>query len=239
MEIIGIIPARYASTRFPGKPLANIRGKSMIQRVFEQACKAQLLQSVYIATDHELIAEHASSFTKNIIITADTHQTGTERCAEAIMIIDTKANAVINIQGDEPYIFPQQIDTVAAMLKENNDAIVTLKKRISSNSPLIDNPNTVKVTTTLNDDALYFSRSPIPYNRSGNTIDYFKHIGIYGFPIDILNQIVKLPPSPLEQSELLEQLRWLENGYRIKVGITEYESQAVDTPEDIDLLPNN
>lgn len=244
MNITGIIPARYGSTRFPGKPLVEIQGKTMIQRVYEQAIQARLLQQVFVATDDQRICDHVRGFGGNVIMTNTHHNNGTERCAEAAELIGGNHDAIINIQGDEPYIEPTQIDLLAQTLRNDPYAIATLVKRLDSFDDYQRN-TVVKVAFDVNHYALYFSRSPIPYIRSADAASvfyggqFYKHIGIYGFPKTILQEVVKLPESPLEKAESLEQLRWLENGYRIKVQTTEHESQSIDTPEDLERLQNN
>ncbi len=239
MKIIGIIPARYASTRFPGKPLVDIQGKSMIQRVYEQCVKADKLSSVLIATDDQRIYDHVISFGGKAWMTSHEHQSGTDRCAE---IIDSgKAgdwDAVINIQGDEPYIHPEQINLLCEVMQEKGVAIGTLVKKIDAQSELF-NHNNVKVVLNNKLDAIYFSRSPIPFNRNFPEDEwlkhstYYKHIGIYGYKTKTLLEISKLEKTNLEITESLEQLRWIENGYQIKVAVTNLESIAIDTPDDL------
>lgn len=234
--IVGIIPARYASTRFPGKPLANIAGKPMIQRVFEQAQQCDLLDRVIIATDHSEIKETALKFTQDVIITSPDHSNGTERCAEVAANIE--ADHYLNIQGDEPFIDPRQISLVCETLRAGA-RIATLKLKIEDWQDLQD-PNLVKVVTDQQGKALYFSRNPIPYHK-GLALEqwlqqqaYFKHIGLYGFDRSTLLEVVKLPPADLEIAESLEQLRWMANGYEIHVGETNIESTGIDVPADID-----
>ncbi|MBP6531904.1 MAG: 3-deoxy-manno-octulosonate cytidylyltransferase [Bacteroidia bacterium] len=239
MKIIGIIPARYASTRFPGKPLVDIQGKSMIQRVYEQCVKADKLSSVLIATDDQRIYDHVISFGGKAWMTSHEHQSGTDRCAE---IIDSgKAgdwDAVINIQGDEPYIHPEQINLLCEVMQEKGVAIGTLVKKIDAQSELF-NHNNVKVVLNNKLDAIYFSRSPIPFNRNFPEDEwlkhstYYKHIGIYGYKTKTLLEISKLEKTNLEITESLEQLRWIENGYQIKAAVTNLESIAIDTPDDL------
>lgn len=242
MNIIGIIPARYESSRFPGKPLIDIAGKSMIRRVFEQATKSTALNHVVVATDDARILEHVRDFGGEAIMTDQAHQSGTDRCAE-VAASYKEFDFAINIQGDEPYINPQQIDLVAQCLRHQNATIATLIKRIDGLDEL-NNPNTPKVVVDQQGRALYFSRFPIPYLRADNdanplqTHPYYKHIGIYGYRIDILTALTKLPVSLLEKAEALEQLRWLENGYQIQTAETEVETQAIDTPEDLLKLNN-
>ncbi|MCO5232072.1 MAG: 3-deoxy-manno-octulosonate cytidylyltransferase [Chitinophagales bacterium] len=225
MKIIGIIPARYASTRFPGKPLVLIEGKPMIQHVYEQCKKSSILNEVFIATDHQKIFDTAIHFGANVMMTSSQHLSGTDRCAEVAQQI--KADAYINIQGDEPRIHPQQIDQIGRLLIEGSPiATLAIKTKIEN----AQNENIVKVVKDIHDKALYFSRTPIPFH---STQDYLQHIGIYGFQRDTLLEISQLKPSVLEQSERLEQLRWLENGYEITVGETDYQSISIDRPEDL------
>jgi 3-deoxy-manno-octulosonate cytidylyltransferase (CMP-KDO synthetase) len=237
MKIIGIIPARFASTRFPGKPLADIAGKTLIQRVYEQAIKAQRLAEVIVATDDERIFQHVQSFGGKAAMTLPSHRSGTDRCAELAAQMPT-ADAILNIQGDEPFIEPAQIDLAAAPL-EAGHPISTLAKRIEREEDL-HNPNVVKVVWNQSQEALYFSRSPIPHLRGlppGQWLahgDFYKHIGLYGFSRETLLDVAALPLSRYEQMESLEQLRWLEAGYPIVVGITKQETIGVDTPEDLE-----
>lgn len=239
MKIIGIIPARFASTRFPGKPLVDIQGKSMIQRVYEQCLLSKSLSAIIIATDDARIFDHVESFGGKAFMTSPEHQSGTDRCAEIIESNTTyKWDAVINIQGDEPYIHPEQIDLLCEVLVEHKAPIATLVKKISSPDELF-NHNNVKVVLNNKMDAIYFSRSPIPYNRNypeqewlKNSV-YYKHIGIYGYQVDVLKVISKLDKTNLEVTESLEQLRWIENGYTIKAAVTSLESIAIDTPSDL------
>ena len=233
MNIVGIIPARYAATRFPGKPLIDIGGKTMIQRVYEQALNANLAK-IIIATDDEKIYNAAKSFNASVVMTQVSHQNGTERCAEVMQILGNDFDACINIQGDEPFINPEQINKVAALLQQGHN-IVTLKKKITTPEELHNN-NVVKVVCNKKKEALYFSRSIIPFQRNieqGILENHFKHIGIYGFSKNTLEEIVQLPVSFLEKTESLEQLRWLENGYKIQVAETIFETIAIDTPEDL------
>ena len=248
MKILGVIPARYASTRFPGKPLAMINGKSMIRRVYEQAVKASSLSKVVVATDDSRIFDHVAAFGGKVKMTSAGHQNGTARCQEVLNKINQetspdKYDVVINIQGDEPYIDPAQIDMVSALFENPQTDIGTLVKKISTTIDLFDE-NIVKVVFNKDTNALYFSRQPIPFIRGAPKEEwleqqtYYKHIGIYGYRADILNKIVLLKESELETAEKLEQLRWLENTYSISVDITEIESLAVDTPEDLLKLNN-
>jgi len=239
MKVLGIIPARYASSRFPGKPLVDIAGKSMIQRVYEQAKKCSLLSDVIVATDDGRIFEHVIEFGGVCAMTAD-HQSGTDRCAE-VAGKHQKYDIIINIQGDEPYIEPEQIARLINCFTTPDVQIATLIKRIKTAEEL-HNYSSPKVVVNKLDEAVYFSRSALPHIRGEepkNWLDfypYFKHIGIYGYRADVLQQITKLPVSALEKAEGLEQLRWIENGYRIKVAETELETYAIDTPADLELL---
>ena len=239
MNAIGIIPARFASTRFPGKPLIDIQGKTMIRRVYEQASKSTSLGSVVVATDDERIFKEVESFGGKVIMTSAHHKNGTERCVEALEKLG-KANwdVVVNVQGDEPFIHPEQIDKVVGCFLNNAVQISTLARILSSEKEL-HNPSIIKVVRKYNGEALYFSRSPIPFCRDANGVDwiskhtYLKHIGLYAFRTPIIEKLVSLPPSTLELAESLEQLRWLENGYPIYVDLTKQESVSIDTPEDL------
>jgi 3-deoxy-manno-octulosonate cytidylyltransferase (CMP-KDO synthetase) len=241
MNILGIIPARYASSRFPGKPLVDIAGKSMIQRVYGQAAKCADLTEVMVATDDDRIFDHVMNFGGKAIMTGSQHQSGTDRCAE-VASIHAGYEVIINIQGDEPYIEPEQISKLASCFKAPDTQIATLIKRIKTEQEL-HNSNSPKVVVNKLNEAIYFSRSAIPHIRGEepqNWLEfytYFKHIGIYGYRADVLRQITRLEVSALEKAEALEQLRWVENGYRIKVAETEFETYAVDTPADLELLP--
>jgi len=236
-KIIGIIPARFASTRFPGKPLVDIAGKSMIQRVYEQASKAKSLAKVVIATDDDRIADEVKRFGGNFVFTASTHQSGTDRCAEVMEQLPD-FDVVINIQGDEPFIEPTQIDLLASCFSEEKVQLATLIKSIESQESIY-NPNSPKVVIDTNGRAIYFSRSPIPFIRNGEPGVwaekhlFYKHIGIYGYRTEALKAITKLPPSSLEIAESLEQLRWIENGFYIQTKVTNSETVAIDTPEDL------
>lgn len=242
-NILGLIPARYASSRFPGKPLADIGGKPMIQRVYEQASK--VLPDVYVATDDERIENAVKAFGGRVVMTATTHQSGTDRCEEAIEKVEAasgkKYHAVINIQGDEPFISPVQIELLASAFLKAETEIATLVK-VADNSQDLFNPNKPKVVVSAQGNALYFSRSPIPYLRGVEEKEwhvkhkYYNHIGLYGYRADILREITKLERGTLEKCESLEQLRWLENGYSIAVMETELESLSIDTPEDLEAL---
>jgi 3-deoxy-manno-octulosonate cytidylyltransferase (CMP-KDO synthetase) len=240
MNILGIIPARYASSRFPGKPLVDIGGKSMIQRVYEQAKKCIHLTEVIVATDDTRIYDHVLNFGGVAVMTSSDHQSGTDRCAE-VALQHPQYNVIINIQGDEPYIDPEQISKLATCFNDPDTQLATLIKKVHNEQELF-NVNSPKVVINKLSEAVYFSRSPLPHIRGQEQqnwlqhFTYFKHIGIYGYRADILQQVTKLPISPLEKAESLEQLRWIENGYKIKVAETELETYAIDTPEDLDNL---
>lgn len=237
MKIAGLIPARYASTRFPAKPLADIGGKSMIQRVYEQAKKSPFLQQVVVATDNVEIYDHVKKFGGEVCMTSESHVSGTDRCYEALTLLHEKYDYAINIQGDEPFIQPGQIDLLARML-DGFTEIATLVKSISSPEQLF-NSNVVKAVFNRKNEALYFSRATIPHLRNIPPEEwltkqrFFKHIGMYAYRSDILKQLTRLPVSSLEKAEALEQLRWLENGFRISVAETEFETLGIDTPDDL------
>lgn len=243
MKTLGIIPSRYASTRFPGKPLAMIDGKSMIRRVYDQACKANALTRVVVATDDPRIFKHVESFGGQVVMTAESHPNGTSRCWEVVGQSQENFDAVVNIQGDEPFIDPEQINQLAGQFENSEVEIATLVKKIDSREELF-NPNVVKAVFDRQKKALFFSRQPIPFLRGVpqeswlESHDFFKHIGIYGYRFDVLKKIVKLEPSKLEQAEKLEQLRWLENGFQIHVEITKREGISVDIPKDLLKLTN-
>lgn len=245
MKFVAIIPARFASTRFPGKPLIEIHGKSMLQRVYEQAKKVKHIHEIIVATDNIDIYNHVQSF-GYAIMTSEQHKSGTDRCFEAVNCLKNELNMVsddviINIQGDEPYIQPQQIEEVMSCFNLPSVQIATLAKKIDKSEELF-NPNVVKVVFDKNHKALYFSRHPVPFARnldekewlSGN--DYYKHIGIYAYRFGVLGEITAIAPSHLECAESLEQLRWLECGYAIHLNITDFETIAIDTPEDLQRL---
>ena len=237
MSILGIIPARIASTRFPAKALADIGGKSMVQRVYEQASAAKEPAKIIVATDHTDILEHVHGFGGKAVMTSDHHPSGTDRCREALDIEASDYDYVINIQGDEPFIHPETIDELAQLL-DGETQLATLVNRVEDRS-LLFNPSIMKVIFDKNYEALYFSRECIPYLRGYEKQDwlqhhdYYKHVCIYAYRADILREVTQLPVSSLERAESLEQLRWLENGYPIKIGITEHESISIDTPEDL------
>ena len=242
MEFIGIIPARYASTRFPGKPLVDIGGKTMIQRVYEQA--SQALRWVYVATDDERIAENVKSFGGKVVMTSVNHKSGTDRCFEAIRKIQlfeegVKFEVVINIQGDEPFIRPEQLRLLKSCFDDDKVQIATLAKRIEDKDDIF-NPNVVKVIVDKELQAVYFSRSPLPYIRNEqpenwlSAYPFLKHVGIYAYRVVTLRQITMLQPSAIELAESLEQNRWIENGYKINVETTKFETIAIDTPADLE-----
>ncbi|MEO3406295.1 3-deoxy-manno-octulosonate cytidylyltransferase [Mucilaginibacter sp. CAU 1740] len=240
MKILGIIPARYASSRFPGKPLVDIGGKTMIQRVYEQAKKCQSLSEVIVATDDDRIFNHVTGFGGVAVMTGENHQSGTDRCAE-VARLHPEYDVIINIQGDEPFIDPEQITKLTACFNDADTQLATLVKRILTEQEL-HNTNSPKVVINKLSEAVYFSRSTLPHIRGQepeNWLEFypfFKHIGIYGYRADVLQEVTQLPVSPLEKAESLEQLRWIDNGYRIKVAETELETHAVDVPEDLDKL---
>ncbi len=234
MKVLGIIPARYASSRLPGKPLADLEGKTMLQRVFERAQRASTPDRLMIATDNEKVAEQAREFAgqDGVIMTNAEHPSGTDRCREVLDQLANDYDVVINIQGDEPFLPPEHIDTIATLFRDPDTGIGTLARTMEDPEEASD-PHRVKVVFDRNGNALYFSRSIIPYSKHNET-SRFEHIGIYGYRADVLRHITTLPPSSLEKAESLEQLRWLEHGIRIKVGLTEATSLSIDTPEDLE-----
>lgn len=235
-NIVAVLPSRYQSSRFPGKPLAMIAGKTMIQRVYEQVRQADSISRVIVATDDERIYSAVKQFQGEAIMTGNC-SCGTERVFEAIK--DYPCDIVINVQGDEPLIKPEMINELIAAFSDDNAAMVTLCKEITETADM-NNPNIVKVVRDKNDDALYFSRYPIPFNRDERSdVKYFKHIGIYGYKKDFLKVYVQMERTSLEMAENLEQLRVLESGYKIKVKETTYDSIGVDTPEDILKIEKN
>lgn len=236
--ILGIIPARYGSSRFPGKPLIDILGKSMIQRVYEQAMKSSLLTDVIVATDDERIYKHVESFGGKVVYTKEDHPSGTDRCFEAFQKIEEDFEYVINIQGDEPFIDPTQIDLLCEVCTGTTE-LATLMIPVDSHEVLFD-MGEVKITLNSNMEALYFSRMVIPFIKDKpqeewhKCHNYFRHVGMYAYRVDVLEQVTKLKPSSLELAESLEQLRWLENGFKVKCAITNFDSHCIDTPEDIE-----
>lgn len=241
MKILAIIPARYASTRFPGKPLAELGNKPVIQHVWERVISSPSIAKAVIATDDIRIMEAARRFDGQAMLTSDRHRSGTDRCGEVATKLEKEGehyDIVINIQGDEPFIHPRQIELLAGCFENEATHIATLRKAIKESETLF-NPNNVKVVTDNKGYALYFSREPIPHLRGQQQQEwatrhtYYKHIGIYAFRSEILKSIIKMPQSALEQCESLEQLRWLENGHKIMVPETDIESIGIDTPEDL------
>ena len=236
MKYIAIIPARYASTRFPGKPLAVLGGKTVIQRVYEQVCS--VLDEVYVATDDQRIFQCVEGFGGRAVMTRTDHKSGTDRIQEAVEKIGTDADVIINVQGDEPFIQPSQVETLMHLFDAPETQIGTLGKPFES-LEAVENPNSPKIVTDVRGFALYFSRSVIPYIRGVERTDWFgqypflKHLGIYAYRRDVLAEVTQLPQSSLEKAESLEQLRWLQNGYRIRVGLTDVETIGIDTPEDL------
>lgn len=232
MRIVGIIPARYESSRFPGKPLIDLKGKSMIQRVYEGAVKASKLDGVIVATDDKRIYEEVKRFGGEVVMTSGEHTTGTERCGEVAIGVD--ADIIVNIQGDEPLVDHRQLDSLCSAFKEESVQIATLAiKKVTPED--IDNKNRIKIVLDKNRDAMYFSRSPIP--SAINTIeslDFYRHIGLYAYRSDTLKDLVQLEPVALEKSESLEQLRWMYYGYKVRVVETEIETPNIDVPEDVD-----
>jgi 3-deoxy-manno-octulosonate cytidylyltransferase (CMP-KDO synthetase) len=241
MKILAVIPSRFASTRFPGKPLIDIKGKTMIQRVFEQAKQCKSFADVIVATDDERIYNHVIEFGGKAMMTSEKHPSGTDRCAEVLSKIDQKYDAVVNVQGDEPFIQPEQLEQLIECFKNPKTQIATLVKKIDSTDDLL-NINLPKVIFNKEMKALYFSRLPIPGQKLVDTEEwvknhqYYRHIGLYGYRAQTLKEITLLPPSPLENIESLEQLRWLEAGYTITVSVTEFESIGIDTPNDLNKI---
>ena len=249
MKFIGIIPARYASTRFPGKPLADLCGKTVIRHVYEQAVQA--LDTVVVATDDERIYDDVESFGGKVVMTRSDHRCGTDRCLEAYEAITTpvwreknnRDTVVINIQGDEPFVQPEQIEALMGCFETPETQIATLVRPYTANDSWADleNPNTPKVVWSKETgEALLFSRSIIPYLRGVEKSEWltrgehYRHIGMYAYRADVLAEITQLSPTPLEQAESLEQLRWLDHGYRIRIGVTETATIGIDTPEDLE-----
>lgn len=240
MKFLGIIPARYASTRFPGKPLAILGGKTVIQRVYEQV--AGILDDAYVATDDERIEATVKAFGGKVVMTSPLHKSGTDRCYEAFTKIEGHFDVVVNIQGDEPFIQQSQLEAIKACFDDSSTQIATLVKPFSSDDSFeaLENVNSPKVVLNKNRNAMYFSRSVIPYQRNAEKNEwlkehtYYKHIGLYAYRTEVLKEITNLPQSPLELAESLEQLRWLENGYSIKAGITSVETIGIDTPQDLE-----
>jgi 3-deoxy-manno-octulosonate cytidylyltransferase (CMP-KDO synthetase) len=237
MKILGLIPSRYGSTRFHAKPLVDIHGKSMIQRVYEQVQKSKSIHKVVVATDHKEIFDHVRNFGGEVCMTKESHISGTDRCFEALSLQPENFDYAINVQGDEPFIQPDQIDLLASKL-DGHTEIATLVKRIETKEDLF-NSNLVKVVFNQKMEAMYFSRSPIPHIRSAAESEwltkhkFYKHIGMYAYRTDILKKLTTLPVSSLEKAESLEQLRWLENGFKISIAETLTETIGIDTPADL------
>ena len=232
MRVLGIIPARYNSSRLPGKPLSDIMGTSMIQRVYEQAAKCKQLRKVIVATDDERISFHVKSFGGKVIMTSKNHESGTDRCGEVAEKLENNFDVIVNIQGDEPFINPEQINQVIQLFDEESTQIATLSKRFNNFENFTDE-NKVKVKINTDGFADDFYRTSVINEIEFSERDYFKHIGIYGFRTPILKKVAALPVSKLEKAEGLEQLRWLENGLNIKVAETNFEAISIDTPEDL------
>lgn len=239
-RILGVIPARFASTRLPGKPLVDIAGRSMVMRVVDQALRSRALADVVVATDDIRVLEHVERHGGRAVMTAVEHPSGTDRCSEALLVMGVdRYDAVVNIQGDEPFIAPQQIDELCAALEQAPGGIATLAQVVTDDRDL-DDAGEVLITTTVDLDALYFSRAAIPYLHSQgdgprhSRFRYLKHVGLYAFRSRVLLELVKLTPSPLELAESLEQLRWLEHGHRVRIGLTDHPSFCVDTPADLE-----
>ena len=240
MKFIGVIPARYASTRFPGKPLAMLGGKSVIQRVYEQV--SSVLDCAYVATDDERILQAVEAFGGKAVMTSPDHKSGTDRIEEAVRKIGGSFDVVINIQGDEPFIQRSQLEEIIRCFDDAETQIATLGKPFdkAQGFAAVENPNSPKIVVDNRGYALYFSRSVIPFIRGKETAEwmdhypFLKHLGIYAYRTEVLHEITRLPQSSLELAESLEQLRWLQNGYRIKVGLTDVETVGIDTPEDLE-----
>ena len=232
-----VIPARYASTRFPGKPLALLAGKTIIQRVYEQA--QQVMNAVYVATDDERIYKHVLSFGGCAIMTSTKHRSGTDRIEEAVEKMDSSFDVIINVQGDEPFVLPSHIEKLCSCFDDERTQIATLGIPFGSMDE-VESPNSPKIVTDNDGYALYFSRSVIPFVRGKERNEWLshypfvRHMGIYAYRRDVLKEITQLKPSPLELTESLEQLRWLQHGYKIRVAMTEFSTIGIDTPEDLE-----
>lgn len=250
MKVVGIIPSRYASTRFPGKPLAMIKGKTMIQRVCEQAWKSKL-DAVVVATDDMRIADEVLSFGGQYVLTDPRHRSGTDRCCEALDMLETQFDAVVNIQGDEPFIDPKEINLLVDLISRDDTQLASLVKKLDDEEDLFGSTK-VKVVLDKDGNALYFSRSPIPFMRNVDKAKwlqkgtFYQHIGVYAYKADTLRQIARMQPTALEMVESLEQLRWLENGLSIRMAIVKTDNIAIDTTADLakaiefaQNLPNN
>lgn len=241
MRSIGIIPARFDSTRFPGKPLVEVLGKPMIQRVYESVFSSQLFNKVVVATDDRRIFDAVIDFGGNACMTSNSHPSGTDRCYEAYQNEKEVFDVLVNIQGDEPFISSHQMQMILSCFNDPQTQIATLIKPITEAEELTDS-NRPKVVKDVNEFAIYFSRSVVPFNRNLDLIkaldsnQYYKHIGMYAYRVEVLDEITKLSPSKLELIEGLEQLRWLENGYKIKTAVTKEESYCIDTPTDLEMI---
>lgn len=243
MKVLAIIPARYASTRFPGKPLAELAGESIISRVYRNVRRTEGVEDVVVATDDESICDHVESFAEEgaVMMTSDEHRSGTDRCGEVVRRLERQGysyDVILNVQGDEPFVEPAQLQTLIACFDNPAVQIATLAAPIKKHDELLS-PDNVKVARAANGCALYFSRQPIPHLRGVDTKhwldkgNYLKHVGIYAFRADVLPELCKLDVSPLEESEKLEQLRWLEAGYTIHVALTDHANIGIDTPADL------
>ena len=243
MRVLAIIPARYASTRFPGKPLATLGGESIISRVYNRVRSCRAIDDVIVATDDEDICDHVESFAEegSVMLTFEDHHSGTDRCGEVLQRLENVGNeydVVLNVQGDEPFIDPAQLKTLVSAFDNPDVQIATLATPIKDNDELLS-PDNVKVVCGIGGRALYFSRQPLPHRRGIDMShwteegEYYKHIGVYAFRPKVLNEICQLEPDPLEEAEKLEQLRWLAAGYNIQVIPTDHESIGIDTPDDL------
>jgi len=237
--IVAIIPARYGSTRFPGKALASVLGTTMVQRVYEQVKKSRLIHDVVVATDDERIAEHVRTFGGKVVMTSPDHPSGTDRCFEAVKQLPHPYQYIINVQGDEPFLEPEQIDELASVLQAGEVELATQMIPVATYDELFDRGE-VKIVLNTRSEALYFSRMPIPFLKGVPEKEwhlhhrYYRHVGMYAYRRDVLEKITRLPVSELEKAESLEQLRWLENGFAIKCVVTRWESHCIDTPEDLE-----
>ena len=239
MKFLAIIPSRYASTRFPGKPLALLGGKTVVQRVYERVSK--VFTDVCVATDDDRIATAVRDFGGNVVMTSSSHRSGTDRCCEAADKLGLQPDVVVNVQGDEPFIETSQLESVIRCFDDEATDIATLVKPFAATDgwEALNNPNSPKVVVDNDNNAIYFSRSVIPYLRGVPQQEwllhhtYYKHIGLYAYRMNVLHEICTMPQGQLEVAESLEQLRWLQAGYRIKVGYTQVETVGIDTPEDL------
>lgn len=230
-KVLGIIPARYASSRFPGKPLIDLKGKSMIQRVYEGVRKSNCFYKVVVATDDQRIFNHVQSFGGEVVMTSSDHPSGTDRCGEVLTHFP-EAEIVVNIQGDEPLVDVRQLELLVGLFQDKEVSIGTLGTYSLSKEELNDS-NRIKVVVNQNMDAIYFSRSAVPFERNASNYKFIRHIGLYGFKASTLRQIIALQPSELEKTESLEQLRWMYYGYKIRLAITDIETPNIDVPDDV------